>query len=47
MSTVLTHTIRSTLWLAFFAAILAAWWVMYVMALDMDLDLLGSARRGG
>ncbi len=32
---------RSTLWLSFFAAILAAWWVMYAMSLDMDLDLLG------
>ncbi|WP_262386507.1 hypothetical protein ROLI_023670 [Roseobacter fucihabitans] len=34
-------TLRSTLWLAFFAAILAAWWVMYAMSVDMDLDLLG------
>ncbi|MFK7745354.1 MAG: DUF2182 domain-containing protein [Roseobacter sp.] len=33
--------LRSTLWLGFFGAILAAWWVMYVMAIDMDLDLLG------
>lgn len=33
--------LRSTLWLSFFAAILAAWWVMYVMSVDMDLDLLG------
>jgi len=32
---------RSLLWLGFFGAILAAWWVMYMMALDMDLDLLG------
>lgn len=33
--------LRSTLWLGFFGAILAAWWMMYVMSLDMDLDLLG------
>ncbi len=33
--------VRSSLWLAFFGAILAAWWVMYNMATDMDLDLLG------
>ena len=33
--------VRSTLWLGFFAAILAAWSVMYVMSVDMDLDALG------
>jgi len=33
--------LRSGLWLGFFAAILAAWWVMYAMAMQMDLDLLG------
>ena len=33
--------VRSTLWIGFFGAILASWWVMYVMAVDMDLDLLG------
>lgn len=33
--------LRSTLWLGFFGAILASWWVMYVMSVDMDLDLLG------
>ena len=37
----LSDTLRSLLWLGFFAAILVAWWVMYVMAVDMDLDLLG------
>ncbi|MFQ1701238.1 DUF2182 domain-containing protein [Loktanella agnita] len=37
----MSHVIRSSLWLAFFGAILAAWWIMYVMAMDMDLDLLG------
>lgn len=33
--------LRSTLWLGFFAAILASWGVMYAMSVDMDLDLLG------
>ncbi|MEM1075654.1 MAG: DUF2182 domain-containing protein [Pseudomonadota bacterium] len=37
----MTGLVRSTLWLGFFAAILAAWWMMYTMALDMDLDVLG------
>ncbi|MEL7166464.1 MAG: DUF2182 domain-containing protein [Pseudomonadota bacterium] len=35
------HLIRSTLWLGFFAAILLAWAWMYVMSVDMDVDLLG------
>ena len=33
--------LRSTLWLGFFGAILGAWWIMYAMAVDMDVDLLG------
>ena len=33
--------VRSTAWLAFFAAILAAWAMMYAMATGMGLDLLG------
>ena len=41
MRTLLATPMRSLLWLGFFAAILAAWWVMYMMAVDMDLDLLG------
>lgn len=36
-----SDTLRSLLWLGFFASILAAWWVMYSMAMDMDLDVLG------
>ncbi|MDW4496398.1 DUF2182 domain-containing protein [Sulfitobacter sp. D35] len=32
---------RSTLWLAFFAAILASWVVMYTQSIGMGLDLLG------
>jgi predicted metal-binding membrane protein len=35
------HLIRSTLWLSFFGLILVAWWVMYSMSIDMDVDLLG------
>ncbi len=33
--------LRSSLWLGFFAAILAAWWVMFSMAQGMGLDLFG------
>ncbi len=33
--------IRSALWLSFFAAILAAWWVMFSMARMMGLDWIG------
>ncbi|WP_373274798.1 DUF2182 domain-containing protein [Roseobacter insulae] len=39
--------LRSTLWLGFFAAILAAWSVMYGMSMDMDLDLLGRPGAAG
>ncbi|WP_299653022.1 DUF2182 domain-containing protein [uncultured Tateyamaria sp.] len=35
------HLVRSTLWLGFFGAILASWWVMYSMSLSMDVDLIG------
>ena len=35
------HSLRSLLWLGFFAAILAAWWVLYGMVIGMDLDLIG------
>jgi predicted metal-binding membrane protein len=35
--------IRSTLWLTFFASILAAWWVMYAMSIGMGLDVFGRA----
>lgn len=47
LSAAITHTLRSALWLAFFAAILVAWWVMYVMAVDMDLDLIGRPGMAG
>ncbi|MBD3663190.1 DUF2182 domain-containing protein [Sulfitobacter aestuariivivens] len=33
--------LRSTCWLAFFAAVLSAWWMMVMISTDMDLDLLG------
>ena len=33
--------LRSTLWLGFFGVILASWWWLYAMSMDMDLDLLG------
>ncbi|MCF2870483.1 DUF2182 domain-containing protein [Octadecabacter sp. G9-8] len=33
--------IRSALWVAFFVAILLAWAMMFMMAVDMDLDLIG------
>ncbi len=33
--------LRSLLWLGFFAAILAAWWVMYAMARMSGVDIFG------
>ncbi len=33
--------LRSTLWLSFFAAILAAWWIMFSMSQGMGLDVFG------
>ena len=33
--------LRSSLWLAFFGLVLIAWWMMYAMAMQMDLDWLG------
>lgn len=41
MLSTLSHMSRSALWVGFFALILLAWWMMYVMAMDMDLDILG------
>ena len=35
------HITRSVLWLSFFAAILAAWWVMFSMAQMMGVDWIG------
>lgn len=47
MQTILNTSLRSLLWLGFFATILAAWWVMYVMATEMDLDLIGRPGAAG
>jgi predicted metal-binding membrane protein len=33
--------VRNILWIAFFAAIVGSWWMMFMMASAMDLDLLG------
>ena len=41
MDNVLNIVGRNVLWLGFFALIIVAWWMMYVMAMDMDLDILG------
>jgi len=39
--------VRSTLWLGFFTIILLAWWMMYMMAMQMDLSkMVRSAKRG-
>ncbi|XDA99783.1 DUF2182 domain-containing protein [Sulfitobacter sp. LCG007] len=37
----MTAIVRSALWIAFFAAILVAWVVMYLQSTGMGLDLLG------
>lgn len=34
-------TIRSVLWLSFFAAILSAWWILFSMSRGMGVDLFG------
>ncbi len=47
MKAIFETPMRTLLWLVFFAAILAAWWVMYVMAMDMDLDLIGRPGDAG
>ena len=37
----MSNLIRSSLWLSFFGAILLAWWILYMMAMDMGVDLFG------
>lgn len=37
----MTSAVRSVLWLSFFGIVLLAWWMMYGMATQMELDLLG------
>jgi predicted metal-binding membrane protein len=34
-------SMRSVLWLAFFAGILLAWWTLYSMSISMNMDLFG------
>ncbi|MEO0751213.1 MAG: DUF2182 domain-containing protein [Pseudomonadota bacterium] len=41
MRTYFVTPMRGILWLAFFAVILMSWWMLYMMAVDMDLDLIG------
>lgn len=41
------HTVRATLWLGFFAAVLASWWMMFAMSGAMDLDFLGRPGAAG
>ncbi len=41
MRAILQTPIRSLFWLAYFGTILTAWWMMYMMAMDMGLDLIG------
>ncbi|KAF0677549.1 DUF2182 domain-containing protein [Profundibacterium mesophilum] len=40
------HTLRNVLWIGFFAAILAAWAVMYAMSRQAGVDLLGRPAEG-
>ena len=37
----MNHVLRSGLWLAFFAVILMAWVMLYGMAMQMDMSVLG------
>ena len=37
----MVHISRNVLWLGFFATILASWVMLYMMAVGMDLDLIG------
>ncbi len=37
----MSHVIRTSLWLAFFGAILLAWAMMYMMSVSMGLDVIG------
>ena len=39
------HSIRTVLWLTFFATIMVSWWIMYAMATQMGLNWYG-ARAG-
>lgn len=41
MASLLNFPLRSVLWLMFFASILAAWAMLYMMAMSMGLDWIG------
>lgn len=47
MFAALHNSFRSLLWLGFFATILIAWWIIYGMVIEMDLDLLGRPGAAG
>ncbi len=47
MFAALHNSFRSLLWLGFFATILVAWWIIYGMVIEMDLDLLGRPGAAG
>ena len=42
MSILIHHTARTVLWLAFFAAIIVSWWMMYAMVTQMGLNWYGA-----
>lgn len=42
MSGIVHHSIRTVLWLTFFAAIIVSWWIMYAMATQMGLNWYGA-----
>ena len=42
-----SRAVRNMLWIGFFATILAAWWAVYLMAMSMDLDLIGRPGPAG
>lgn len=45
MSGIVHHSVRTVLWLTFFATIIVSWWIMYAMATQMGLNWYG-ARAG-
>lgn len=47
MMTLLQTPLRTFLWLGFFAAILGAWWMMYMMAGSMGVDWIGRPNAMG
>ena len=47
MRALLEFPVRSLAWLAFFAAVLGAWLWLYLMAVGMDLDMIGRPGERG